>query len=86
MWRTTQPCRSCSLTKWRPVVKKGKRVYDDKAFIESLSDQYARRHSLTSRQIVALRRVTMLYRKSIPDIDRVAEELGLGNSDGGKSE
>ena len=75
-----------NVTKWRPVVKKGKRVYDDKAFIESLSDQYARRHSLTSRQIVALRRVTMLYRKSIPDIDRVAEELGLGNSDGGKSE
>ena len=76
-----------NVTEWRPVVKKGKRVYDDKAFIDSLSDQYTRRHSLTTRQIAALRRVTMLYKKSIPDFDRVAEELGLKNSsDGGKSE
>jgi hypothetical protein len=76
-----------NVTEWRPVVKKGKRVYDDKAFIDSLSDQYNRRHSLTARQIAALRRVTMLYKKSIPDFDRVAEELGLKNSsDGGKSE
>ena len=68
------------------MVKKGKRVYDDKAFIDSLADQFSRRHSLTTRQIAALRRVTMLYKKSIPDFDRVAEELGLKNSDGGKSE
>ena len=75
-----------NVTKWRPVVKKGKRIYDDKMFIESLTDQFARRHSLTSRQITALRRVTVLYRKSIPDFARVAEELGLDNPDAGKSE
>ena len=74
-----------NVTEWRPVVKKGKRVYDDNAFIDSLSDQFARRHSLTSRQIAALRRVTVLYKKSIPGFDRVADELGLNNSDDGKS-
>ena len=75
-----------NVTKWRPVAKKGKRIYDDKLFIESLTDQFARRHSLTSRQIVALKRVTVLYRKSIPDFARVAEELGLDNPDAEKSE
>ena len=74
-----------NVTKWRPVAKKGKRIYDDKLFIESLTDQFARRHSLTSRQIVALKRVTVLYRKSIPDFARVAEELGLDNPDAEKS-
>ena len=66
-----------SVKEWRPKAKRGKRVYDDKVFVTSLGEQYARRHSLSPRQIQALRRVAVVYRAQIPDYDRVAHELGL---------
>jgi len=74
-----------TVTEWRPAVKKGKRVYDDKAFVDSLSEQYARRRSLTARQTAALRRVVQVYRDKITGYDETAEELGLKPSDGGKA-
>ena len=66
-----------SVTVWRPSSKKGKKVYDDEAFVKSLSDQYARRHSLSPRQLMALRRVAVAYKDKIPDFAAKAEELGL---------
>ena len=65
------------VTQWRPASKKGRKVYDDKAFVESLKEQYARRHSLSPRQLMALRRVIVAYRAQIPDYERRATELGL---------
>ena len=65
------------VTEWRPATKKGKRVYDDKSFVESLEEQYARRNSLSQRQVVALRRVAAAYRDSIPGYAEKAAELGL---------
>ena len=81
-----------AVKEWRPKAKRGKRVYDDKIFVTSLGEQYARRHSLSPRQIQALKRVAAVYRGQMPDYDRVARELGLrepehehesGDGDGG---
>jgi len=66
-----------TVTEWRPAAKKGKKVYDDKGFVKSLADQYARRHSLSPRQVIALKRVAVAYRSKIPDFAVRAEELGL---------
>ncbi len=75
-----------SVKEWRPATKRGKRVYDDQEFVKSLKDQYARRHSLSPRQLVALKRVVTLYRQQIPDFAERAKELGLKNSDDAPAE
>jgi hypothetical protein len=66
-----------TVKEWRKPVRKGRRTYDDKAFVDSLADQYARRHSLSPRQTLALRRVAVSYRAQIPDFEARAQELGL---------
>ena len=66
-----------SVTEWRPTSKKGKKVYDDKAFVKSLADQYARRHSLSPRQVMALKRVTVAYKDKIPGFAEKSAALGL---------
>ena len=68
-----------SVTEWRPKTKKGKKVYDDRGFVKSLAEQYARRHSLSPRQVMALRRVAVAYRDKIPGYEAKAESLGLTN-------
>jgi hypothetical protein len=68
-----------TVTEWRPKSKKGKKVYDDKSFVKSLADQYARRHSLSARQVMALKRVAVAYRDKIPGYEAKAVELGLVN-------
>ncbi|MBR1871511.1 MAG: hypothetical protein IJ802_06770 [Kiritimatiellae bacterium] len=65
------------ITEWKEPLKRGRRVYDDKEFITSLGDQFARRNSLSPRQAQALRRVIYNYREQIPDFDANAERLGL---------
>ncbi|MBQ6328828.1 MAG: hypothetical protein IJI35_07435, partial [Kiritimatiellae bacterium] len=67
---------------WRQPAKRGKKVYDDKTFVESLAEQFARRHSLSMRQTMALRRVVTTYRDQIPEYEARAEELGLQDKDG----
>ena len=66
-----------TVTEWRPRAKRGKRVYDDKVFVTSLGEQYARRHMLSLRQLQAVRRVAVVYKSQIPGYDDIAEELGL---------
>lgn len=73
-----------SVKKWRPPSKLGKKIYDDKTFVESLGDQYERRNSLSPRQVQALRRVVAAYRSQIPDYESKAEELGLRMDDESK--
>ena len=75
-----------SVKEWRQPAKRGKKVYDDKTFVESLSDQFARRHSLSMRQTMALRRVVMTYREQIPEYEARAEELGLQTKDDAAAE
>ena len=71
---------------WRPKAKRGKRVYDDKEFVASLTEQYARRHSLSPRQLQALKRVAAVYRSQIPDYAAKAAELGLRTDSDGKAD
>ena len=68
-----------TVTEWRAPSKKGKKVYDDKGFVESLADQYDRRHSLSDRQVMALKRVAVAYRDKIPDFAAKAVALGIDN-------
>ena len=75
-----------SVTEWRPASKRGKKVYDDKTFVKSLSEQFARRHSLSPRQTSALRRVVATYREQIPNYAERAAELGLRTDDGAEAE
>ena len=74
-----------SAVEWRPPAKRGKKVYDDKEFVRSLADQYARRHSLSVRQVAALRRIVVAYKDRIPDYAKKIAGLGLGNGDGGQA-
>lgn len=62
---------------WREPMKKGRKLYDDKSFVESLAEQFSRRHSLSPRQVMALKRVAVAYRAQIPDYETRAVELGL---------
>lgn len=68
-----------TVTVWRPVARKGKKLYDDQAFVKSLADQFERRHSLSSRQVLALRRVCVTYKDRIPGYAECAERLGLND-------
>jgi len=74
-----------SVTEWRPAAKKGKKVYDDKEFVQSLSDQYMRRHSLSPRQAAALKRVLNVYKDKIPGYAEKAAKLGIETANGTKA-
>ena len=67
------------IKEWKEPARRGRRVYDDHAFVKSLQDQYARRSSLSPRQVTALRHILVNYRAQIPDFDANAERLGLVN-------
>lgn len=67
------------VTEWREPSKKGKKVYDDKSFVDSLAEQYERRRSLSTRQIMALKRVAVAYKDKIPDFEVKAKNLGISN-------
>ena len=73
------------MDEWRPSAKRGKKTYDDKSFVKSLADQFARRHSLSVRQVAALKRVVAAYKGKIPDYAAKAAALGLETGDGGQS-
>jgi DNA topoisomerase-1 len=62
---------------WREPVKRGKRTFDDKEFADSLSGQFARRKSLTPRQMAAMKKLLLSYREQIQDYAVRAEKLGL---------
>ena len=66
-----------SVTEWKEPVRRGRRTYNDQEFVSSLRDQYARRSSLSPRQVLALRRVCVNYKSQIPTFEDVADRLGL---------
>ena len=53
------------ITKWAEPVKKGKRVYDDKEFIESIRSQANNGKILSPRQVAALKRTAKKYLEQI---------------------
>ncbi len=66
-----------AVTEWKEPVRRGRRTYNDQEFVASLRDQYARRSSLSPRQVLALRRVCVSYKSQIPAFEDVADRLGL---------
>ncbi len=64
---------------WKEPVKRGRRTYNDVDFVTSLRNQYARRNSLSPRQVLALRRIIVAYRDQIPMFEEVADRLELRN-------
>ena len=74
-----------SIKEWRPKAKRGKKVYDDEAFVKSLADQFTRRHSLSVRQVAALKRVLAVYRDKIPDYEAKMRDLGADQENVNKS-
>lgn len=62
---------------WKEPVKRGKRTFDDKEFAESLRGQFARRRTLTARQVAALKKLVASYREQISNFDERAKGIGL---------
>ena len=55
---------------WRPPATRGKKTYNDREFVSSLSQQYEARRSLSPRQVSALMRVAAMYKAQIADYER----------------
>ena len=68
---------------WREPTKRGKRVFDDREFADSLKGQFARRKTPTPRQVAALRKMLVSYREQIPNFDERAKTLGFTATSGG---
>jgi DNA topoisomerase-1 len=62
---------------WKEPVQRGKRTFDDKAFYESLSQQYGARKYLSPRQLAALKRMVRRYREQISTYDKLDETWDL---------
>ena len=62
---------------WKEPVQRGKRTFDDKAFYESLSQQYGARKYLSPRQLAALKRMVRRYREQIPKYEHLDKTWDL---------
>jgi DNA topoisomerase-1 len=62
---------------WREATKRGKRVFDDRAFFESVAGQFARKGALSPRQRAAMKKLIFRYREQLAEFDQLAERLGL---------
>ncbi len=62
---------------WVPATKSGKRVYDDKKFIESIRTQLeAGEKPVSKRQLETLMKIAWKYREQVPGIVDIAEKKG----------
>ncbi len=65
------------VSKFRDPVKRGKWIWDDKKFLESLRNQFEKRGDLSPKQVALLRKMATTYREQISDFPKTAAELGL---------
>lgn len=56
---------------WKEPVKRGKMVFDDNKFFDSLSQHFSRRKSLSPKQKAALKKMVRRYRDQIPNADEL---------------
>ena len=63
---------------WKPAKKVGKRVYDDKAFVESVKEQMKSGRPLSSRQLEFLVKMVSAYSSQIENAELRMKEKGLG--------
>ncbi|MFO7937690.1 MAG: type I DNA topoisomerase [Kiritimatiellia bacterium] len=62
---------------WNEPVKRGKKTFDDKAFYNSLNQQFQSKNSLTPKQRYALKRMIFRYKSQISNFDDYVDKLGL---------
>lgn len=65
------------ITTWKEPVTRGKRIFDDKAFFESLNEQFGVKGGLSPRQQAALKRMVTKYREQIPGFEDLAQRFEL---------
>jgi len=65
------------VAEWAEPVKRGKRIFDDKEFIESLSGQFKIKGTLSDRQVAALKRTVAKYAVQIPNYAELQEQYEL---------
>lgn len=66
-----------AVKEWKPPVQRGRRLWDDKSFFESLSRQFEGKKSLSVRQVMALKKMLRRYAEHIPGYEERSGELGL---------
>ena len=66
-----------SIREWKPPVQRGKRTWDDREFVESLTRQFEGKKSLSPRQVMALKKLLRRYFAQIPGYEERTAELGL---------
>ena len=66
---------------WNEPTKRGKRVWDDRVFYDSLKGQFDGKKVLSPRQRASLKKMVQRYHEQIKGYDTVAESLGLKKSD-----
>lgn len=66
-----------NITEWAPEVKRGKRTYSDKAFVDSVRKQLEEGgREISARQLTALVRIACRYKEQIPDLEKVLSNVG----------
>lgn len=70
-----------NVEQWAKPVKRGRRTYDDRKFVESMDKLTSGDGSnITQRQVDALRSLAVKYIDQIPEIAERADELGLNEA------
>jgi hypothetical protein len=64
---------------WAPEVRDGKRVRNDRAFVESLEKRAATGGGLSERQLEALARIGLRYESQVPGIKQALSEMNLAH-------
>ncbi|MCE9614024.1 MAG: type I DNA topoisomerase [Lentisphaerae bacterium] len=71
---------------WNVPKSRGRRVFDDQSFYQSLSQQHQARGSLSPRQRAALKKLMGRYHGQIPGFTELAERFGIGKKAEPKAE
>jgi DNA topoisomerase-1 len=66
-----------AVSEWQPPQKRGRRTYDDREFVESLTTQFANKGALSPRQLEAAKKLAAKYAAQIPEYERHAQALAL---------
>jgi len=65
------------IREWREPTKRGRRVFDDQAFVKSVSDQFDRKGALSDRQRAAMKKLMLRYRAQIDNFEARMAALGM---------
>ncbi len=70
-----------SQVQWQPPEKRGKRVYDDSKFYNSLKQQVEQGRNLSPAQLQALKKLALRYQDQIPSLEQILEKHNIQAED-----